>query len=127
MCIQNRGICKRIHMRNSFVQPCICRFTVPEVKIVFVLLYWLVINILVWAHFSVRANRVDAFDYHLRSFADCMGGGNRKDHDCRELKVYLENDVNPVIEIIYFTLVAFLNFASLPFVIQFRTVKHRVR
>lgn len=56
-----------------------------------------------------------------------MAGGNRKDHDCQNLRQHLEADVKPVVEVIYLVLIAFLNFASLPFVIQFQTVKHSVR
>ena len=56
-----------------------------------------------------------------------MAGGDRKDHDCHNLRLDLEAETNFVIEVIYLILTAFLNFASLPFVIQFQTVKHTVR
>ena len=56
-----------------------------------------------------------------------MAGGDRKDHDCHKLRLDFEAERNFTIEVIYLILTAFLNFASLPFVIQFRTVKHRVR
>lgn len=56
-----------------------------------------------------------------------MAGGDRKDHDCHELRLDFEAETNIALEIIYLIPVAFLNFASLPFVIQFHTVKHRVR
>ena len=56
-----------------------------------------------------------------------MTGGNRKDHDCREFRLDLEAEANPVLEVIYFTSVAFLNFASLPFVVQFQAIKNFIR
>ena len=104
-----------------------CQFSVPEVKIGFVLFYWLILTILIWTTASIRNGRDDTFAYNLRAYADCMAGGNRKDHDCHKLRLDLEAETNFVIEAIYLILVAFLNFASLPFVIQFQTVKHTVR
>ena len=91
------------------------------------LFYWLSLNLLLWTFFSIRDGRAETFDYHLRSFTDCMAGGTRKDHDCQKSKQDLESDSNPIPEMIYFILIGFLNFASLPFVVQFQTVKHQVR
>ena len=75
---------------------------------------------------SIRAGGDDTFDYHLRSYVDCMAGGNRKYYDCQELKSDLEAETSPMAEVILLTLNAFLNFASLPFVIQFKTLKNVV-
>ena len=52
-----------------------------------------------------------------------MAGGNRKHHDCHELRLDLEAEINPVLEVMNFILIASLNCATLPFVIQFQTVK----
>ena len=96
-------------------------------KIGFVLLYWLVLTILIWTSASIRNGRDNTFARTLKSYTDCMAGGDRKDHDCHELRLNFEAETNFAIEVIYLILIAFLNFASLPFVIQFHTVKHRVR
>ena len=55
-----------------------------------------------------------------------MAGGNRKHHDCRMLRLELEAETYPVLEAIYLISVAFLNFVSLPFVVQFHTIKNFV-
>ena len=55
-----------------------------------------------------------------------MAGGNRKGHDCHMLRQDLEAE-SPIVEIIYLVLLAFVNFASLPFVIQFQTAKSTLR
>ena len=102
---------------------CTCYFTVPEFKISFVLFYWVLHSILLCIGFSIRAGRDDIFDYYLRSYTDCMAGGTRRDQDCQSLRMNLEAESNYVIEVIYFLSSAFLNFASIPFVIQFQTVK----
>ena len=52
-----------------------------------------------------------------------MAGGNRRDHDCHSLRMNLEAESIHVLEIIYFVSNAFLSFVSIPFVIQFQTVK----
>ena len=56
-----------------------------------------------------------------------MVGGNRKHLDCHSLRQDLEAQVTPALEVIIFLLVGFLPFASLPFVIQFQTVKTTIR
>ena len=114
------------HRNSVGKQVCTCQFTVPEIKITFVLFYWVVHTVLLWTSLSVRAGRNDIFDYHLRSYTDCMAGGNRRDHDCNSLRMDLEAESNPVIEVITFLSARFLNFASLPFVIQYQTVKNSV-
>ena len=56
-----------------------------------------------------------------------MAGGNRKDHDCHELRKDLEAETYPGLEVMYFISIAFVNFVSLPFVVQFHTVRNFVR
>ena len=56
-----------------------------------------------------------------------MAGGYRKDHDCHRLKLILEAETNPVVEVIFLMLFAFANLVSLPFVVQFQTVKNLVK
>ena len=108
-------------------QICICQFTVPELKIIFVVFYWLVLSAMIWTGAGIKAGRKDAFDFYLRNYADCMAGGNRNGHDCHKLRLELEAQTVPVLEVVYFTMVAFVNFALLPLVVQFQTVKHTIR
>ena len=55
-----------------------------------------------------------------------MAGGTRKEHDCRELREVIEDNATSVLEVISLVFLAFQNFASLPFVIQFQTVKKSI-
>ena len=125
--MQHQGIFRKKQTGYFGKQVCTCQFTVPEVKISFVLFYWLFIAILLWTSTSIRDSRADIFDSNLRRFADCMAGGNRKGHNCFELRQDLEAESYPAVEVTYLILVAFLSFASLPFVIQFETIKQKVR
>ena len=56
-----------------------------------------------------------------------MAGGIRKDHDCQELRLKVEAESYPLIEVFYLISLSFLNFSTLPFVIQFQTVKQRLQ
>ena len=96
-------------------------------KIAFVLFYWLIITILIWTEASLRYGRVDTFVSTLQSYTNCMAGGGRKDHNCNKLRLEFEAETNFVIEILFLIMIAFINFASLPFVIQFETAKYTVR
>lgn len=114
--------------RRSVAKPtCTCAFSVPEVKIAFVLFYWLIESAVFWTVASIRASRDEAFDQHLRSYANCMAGGDRRDHDCHSLRMNLEIRTNPVLEFTSIILVTLLNFVTLAFVIQFQTVKRSLR
>ena len=126
MCSQHYGIFKRRDEESVGEQVCTCQLTVPKVKIAVVLFYWIVYCLMLFPAISLRAGRDNTFNYHLRSYVDCMAGGSRKFHDCHEQKSDLEAETNPMAEVFLLTLSAFLNFASLPFVIQFQTIKNTV-
>ena len=100
-----------------------CQFTVPEVKISFVIVYWLVVAVVFWTALSIRDSRIDVINSLLRSYTDCEAGGSRKNHDCRMLRVDLEAEVSPALEITFFVFVALQNFSSLPFVVEFHALK----
>ena len=82
---------------------------------------------MLFTSFSIKASRSEIFDYYLRRYADCMAGGNRKQHDCHNLRLRFESETNPVVEVVYLILLAFSNFVSLPFVIQSQTMKNSIR
>ena len=82
---------------------------------------------MIWTGSSLGARRDDAFHDNLRRYADCMAGGYHRHDDCHELRSDLEAEINPVLEVISFVFIALLSFASLPFVIQFETMKKLVR
>ena len=113
--------------RSAAKQVCTCTFNVPEVKIAFILFYWLIESIVFWTVAGIRNGRDGAFKQHLRTYADCMAGGDRKDHDCHSLRMNLETGTNPVLEFTGVILVVLLNFVTLAFVIQFQTVKKSLR
>ena len=119
-----RKIFKRKHKEGSIgKQICTCQFTVPELKVVIVLFYYLLLTIVLWTSLSSIGDR---FYEDLRRFTDCMAEGNCKDHDCRELREDLEANAISILEVTSLIILAFQNFASLPFVIQFQTMKKSI-
>ena len=125
MYTQSHGIFKRKHRDFVGKQVCTCQFTVPEVKISFMLFYWVICVALIWTRRV--SNYDDIFDYHLRSYTDCMAGGYRRDHDCNTLRMDFQADSIPVGEVIGFLLIGFASFSFLPVVIQFQTIKNLVK
>lgn len=81
---------------------------------------------LLWTNSSVRGITADAFQDRLEIYARCMATGSGNP-DCELYKKQLEDLSYPVLDVIYLILTAFLNFSNLPFVVQFKTVKHSVR
>ena len=47
--------------------------------------------------------------------------------NCERFRRQFEEDSYPSLEAIYIVLAGFLNFSNLPFIVQFKTVKHSVR
>ena len=80
-----------------------------------------------WTGFSIANGRADVIASILERYFHCRAGGNRKGHDCRMLRLDMEAETIPALEVIFLISVAFLNFASLPFVIEFQAMKKRVR
>ena len=121
--MKHHGIFKREQREFNGKQVCTCQFTVPEVKIGFVLLYWLFCITIASINSAITDGRAETITNTFQNYVGCMAGGCRKDHDCHELREDLEAETNPVLEAIVLTSTALLNFVSLPFVIQFRAVK----
>ena len=56
-----------------------------------------------------------------------MAGGSRRSVTCEPYRREFESLSHPGLECTYLILFAFLNFSSLPFVIQYKTVKRSVK
>jgi len=56
-----------------------------------------------------------------------MAGGSQRSHTCEPYRREFESLSHPGLECTYLILFAFLNFSSLPFVIQYKTVKRSVK
>ena len=75
--------------------------------------YWVVRVVVFYITASIRAGRDEIFDHHLRSFTNCMAGGNLRDHDCHSLRLDVESETNPAVDVFSIISRAILNFASL--------------
>ena len=56
-----------------------------------------------------------------------MAGGTNRSHTCEKFRNEFEKLSYPGLECIYLILFTFLNFSSLPFVIQYKEVKQSVK
>ena len=102
-------------------------FSTPEVKLFIMFCYLLVIMITVWTSFSIRDGTASSFEYHLGQYWRCMAGGASRSHTCEKFRNEFEGLTHPGLECFYLILFTFLNFSSLPFVIQYKTVKRSVK
>ena len=123
LCIQHQGIFKR---RSAGKSIRACHFTTPEVKVFVGFFYLLAVLVSLWGVSIVRHITLDAFTDHLRVYIRCMSTGSNNPN-CALFKSQLEDQTYPGFDIVLFILIGFLNFSNLPFVVQFKTVKHTVR
>ena len=56
-----------------------------------------------------------------------MAGGNREGHDCHMLRLDLQAETIPALEVVYLIIIAFLNFVTLPFVLEYQAIKKSMR
>ena len=88
--------------------------------------YLLAVLASLWAVFCARHVTLDNFIKNLEMYIRCMSTGT-KNPNCGRFRRQFEEDSYPGLEAIYITLVGFLNFSNLPFIVQFKTVKQSVR
>ena len=91
------------------------------------MIYWLRSVILAWTSFSITDGRADIINNILERYVGCRAGGNREGHDCRMLRLDLEAETFPALEVAYLIASAFLNFVSLIFVIEFQAIKRLLK
>ena len=123
MSLQHQGIFKR---RSTGKQIRTCHFTTPEVKVFIGFAYLLIVLAMLWIVSTVRHVTLDAFIDHLVRYLRCMSTGINNPI-CKSSRRQLEDSSYPVLDIILIMLLGLLNFSNLPFVVQFKTVKHIVR
>ena len=104
-----------------------CYFSTPEVKLFMMFSYLLVIMITAWTSFSIRDGTANSFQFYLEQYWRCMAGGASRSHTCEKFRNEFESLTHPGLECTYLILFTFLNFSSLPFVIQYKTVKRSVK
>ena len=83
--------------------------------------------ILALTSYSIYTGRSDVMHSIMESYVNCMVGGNREGHDCHMLRLDLEAETIPELEVIFLISIGFLNFASLPLVVEFQTIQKSVR
>ncbi|XP_065891009.1 uncharacterized protein [Dysidea avara] len=122
-----QGIFKR-RLNKSTGKPIrTFHFSTPEVKLFFMFCYLLVIMIMVWTSFSIRDGSANSFRFYLEQYWRCMSGGTGRSDTCEPYRREFESLSHPGLECTYLILLAFLNLSSLPFVIQYKTIKRSVR
>ena len=80
--------------------------------------------VLLWIEFSILNARFSTISSLMLTYAQCLSGGIRKELDCEPYRRDFEAKSNPELISAFFTLFSLLSYSNLPFLIQFKTVKH---
>jgi len=112
--MQGHGLFKR-------ERACCINFSVPEVKILILLSYFVILGIISLVNFSVSINKVvPVLDDLLRYFSCQLGGYNPM---CEDIRRQLEKHLNPGLNGATYFLIGLITWVYLLFAIQAQDVK----
>ena len=118
--LQSFGLFKRGKTNCSFIN-----FSVPEVKILILLSYFIISGIISLANFSVSINEVNPFlDDLFRYFACQLGGLNP---DCEVIRQQFERHSKPELTTTTYVLTGLITWVYVLFAIQAQHVKKLVQ
>lgn len=124
--LQRKGIFKRKFDGSS--NFCCINLSISEVKLFFTFCFLLVVMVLQWTTFSLGIGRSKTRLPIIQRYALCMSGGLRQGLDCKQYRRDFEDHATPpALLIISYTLFSLLSYSNLPFLIQYRAVKHFVK
>ena len=105
---------------------CNCiNFTVPEVKILILLSYFIIFGIMTLVNFSVSINEANPISEDLFRYFACQLGGLNP--DCEDIRRQLERHLKPELNGITYLLTGLITWVYLLFAIQAQHVKKLVQ
>ena len=116
--MQRHGLFKR-------GKGCCINFSVPEVKVLILLSFFIVFGIISLATFSVTINEADPFLDDLFRYFTCQLGGF--DPMCEDIRRQFEKHLKPGLNGVTFLLIGSITWVYLLFAIQSRDVKKLAR
>ena len=118
--LQSSGLFKRGKTYCNFIN-----FSVPEVKILILLSYFIIFGIMTLVNFSVSINEANPFlDDLFRYFACQLGGLNP---DCEDIRRQFEGHLKPELNGTTYLLTGLITWVYLLFAIQAQHVKKLVQ
>ena len=118
--LQSSGLFKRGKTYCNFIN-----FSVPEVKILILLSYFIIFGIMTLVNFSVSINEANPFlDDLFRYFACQLGGLNP---DCEDIRRQFERHLKPELNGTTYLLTGLITWVYLLFAIQAQHVKKLVQ
>ena len=100
---------------------CVVDFSVPEVKILLLLSYFIVFGVVSLVNFTFAAINLNPFLDDLYRYFLCELGGNNP--LCEDIRRDFESHLNPELNFVTFVLLAMLTWVHLLFAIQFQDIK----
>ena len=118
--LQNSGLFERGKTYCNFIN-----FSVPEVKILILLSYFIIFGIMTLVNFSVSINEANPFlDDLFRYFACQLGGLNP---DCEVIRQQFERHSKPELSTTTYVLIGLITWVYVLFAIQAQHVKKLVQ
>ena len=100
---------------------CIINFSIPEVKILLLLSYFIIIGIISVVNFSISVTNLNKFLEDLFRYFVCELNGDNP--HCENIRKEFEGHLNPGLNLTSFVLLAFLTWVHLLFAIRLEDVK----
>ena len=104
---------------------CVINVGVPEVKILLLLSYFIVLGVFSLVNFSFSAIHLDPFLDDLFRYFVCELAGDSP--SCESIRKEFESRLTPALNVISFTLLALLTWVHLLFAVQIRDVQKLVQ
>ena len=101
------------------------KFSVPEVKILIFLSYFIIFGIMTLVNFSIAINQINPFYDDLYRYFDCQLGGF--DPMCEDIRRQIERHLKPELNGVTFVLFGLITWVYLLFTIQAHDVKRLVQ
>ena len=107
-----------LHKRGK---ACLAFFSIPEVKILILLSYYMLFGIMLLIHITLTINNAVPFRKDLLNYFECQLTGN--DPVCEDIRRQFEEHLKPGLNIVSYFLIAFITWVNLLFAITGEDVK----
>ena len=105
----------------------LCQFTVSEVKILIIFCYLLAANAVLWTIITYNISKTGEYSIQIGSYFRCSANGIHDLLDCEQYREEFEALTIQELHVLYLILIAFLNLSNLPLIIEYKSVKDKIK
>ena len=105
----------------------LCQFTASEVKILIIFCYLLTVLAVLWATLTYDISKSGERGVKIGSYFRCSANGIHDLLDCSQFREEFEALTIQELQVLYLILIAFLNLSNLPLIIEYKSVKDKIK